>query len=114
VATFKGKTSDAQSPLLGADFWKKGVRIEGVIQREFSMQTGPGYEISLRTPVKVAGAMEKKVSIGALKGLKMALNAAGVEDWQVGDKVVIECTGSTKTTKGNDRVDFAIALDRPE
>jgi len=78
------------------------------------MQTGPGYEISLRTPVKVAGAMEKKVSIGALKGLKMALNAAGLEDWEVNDRVIIECTGATKTTKGNDRVDFSVVVDRPE
>jgi len=114
MAQYKGKTSDAQSVLLGAKAWKKGMRIEGSVTREFDTQNGTCYEISLRTPVKVAGNMEKKVSVGALKGFKMALNAAGVDDLQVGDRVIIECTGTTGTTKGNDRVDFSVVLDRPE
>lgn len=114
MAQYKGKTSDAQSTLLGAKAWKKGMRIEGTVTREFQTQNGACYEISLKTPVKILGNTEKKVSIGALKGFHMALNAAGVEELQINDRVIIECTGTTGTTKGNDRVDFQVVLDRPD
>jgi hypothetical protein len=54
------------------------------------------------------------VAIGALAGFHMALNACGLDELQVRDRVIIECTGTTGTTKGNDRVDFNVAVDRPE
>jgi hypothetical protein len=114
MGTFKGKSSDAQSPILGASFWKKGIKIEGRVGRSFPTQNGDCFEISLRTPVKVNGNLEKKISIGALKGFHMALNAAGLESLQEGDNVIIECTGTTATNKGNPRVDFNVAVNRPD
>lgn len=112
MTMFKGKTQDAQCPILGAKEFKKGVILEGLISKEFQTQNGPCFEITLRTPFKVNGVMEKKVAVGGLKGLHMALSACGLESFVVGDKVRIECTGSTGTTKGNDRVDFNVAVDR--
>lgn len=114
MSQFKGKSSDAQSPILGAPFWKKGVKIEGRVGRTFQTQNGDCSEISLKNPVKVNGQLEKKVSIGALKGFHMALNAAGLESLQEGDLVIIECTGVTPTTKGNPRVDFNVAVNRSD
>jgi hypothetical protein len=100
--------------MMGAKTWKKGLRLEGVCSRTFETQNGTCFEITLRNPTKVNGALEKKVSIGALKGFHMALNAAGLETLEVGDKVIIECTGTTETSKGNPRVDFNLAVDRPD
>jgi len=44
----------------------------------------------------------------------MALNAAGLEELQERDAVIIECTGVTETNKGNPRVDFNVAVNRPD
>jgi len=111
---FKGKSSDAQAPILGAKFWKKGLKIEGTVLKSFQTTNGTCFVISLKTPVKVGAAMEKQVAIGALKGFHMALNAAGLEELQERDAVIIECTGTSATTKGNDRVDFNVAVNRPD
>ena len=115
MAIHKGKTQDAQSPILNAEFWKKGVKIEGTVTREFATTNGTCYEVSLKTPVKVAGNMEKKISLpGNSAGLRMALSACGLESLEAGDKLILTCSGKTSTTKGNDRTDFELVLDRPE
>ena len=114
MAQMKGKTSDSSSPILGAAFWKRGTKIEGTVIRNFPTVNGTCSEILLKTPVKVNGNTEKKVSIGALAGFRMALNSAGLEELQEKDSVIIECTGSTPTGKGNPRVDFNVAVNRPD
>jgi hypothetical protein len=114
MTMFKGKTSDAQSPLLGAKDWTKGMKLEGTVSRSFDTQNGTCFEVTLKTPTKLRGNLEKKFSIGALKGFHMALNAAGIEELRVNDRVIIECTGTTETNKGNPRVNFNVAVDRPE
>lgn len=114
MAQYKGKTEDAASPILGAPFWKKGVKVTGVVLREFQTTNGVAYELSLKEPVKVKGNLERKVSIGGMKGFHMALNAAGLEELLKGDRVIIECVGFTDTGKGNPRVDFNVGVDRPE
>ncbi len=114
MAIFKGRTSDAQSPLLGAKDWKKGMKLEGQVTRSFETVNGTCYEVTMPVAVKIRSTLEKKFSIGALKGFHMALNSAGVESLEVGDKVIIECTGTTETNKGNPRVDFLVTLNRPD
>jgi hypothetical protein len=114
MTQYKGKTQDAQCPILGATYWKKGLKIEGTVSKSFQTTNGTCFETTLKTPVKVNGTLEKKVAIGALAGFHMALNACGLDELQVRDRVIIECTGTTGTTKGNDRVDFNVAVDRPE
>jgi len=111
---FKGKSSDAQAPILGAKFWKKGKKIEGTVLKSFQTTNGICFVISLRTPQLVNNVLEKQVAIGALKGFHMALNAAGLEELQERDAVIIECTGVTETNKGNPRVDFNVAVNRPD
>lgn len=114
MVQFKGRTSDAQCPILGASFWKKGVKVTGTITKQFDTANGICSEITLITPMKVGESTEKKVAVGNMAGFHMALNAAGLETLQLRDRVVIECTGSTPTTKGSNRVDFTIAVDRPD
>lgn len=107
----RGKTKDAQSPFLT---WKKGMSIQGTVTRQFETTTGQCFEISLAKPMTVEGQSEKKVSInGEKSGIRMALNAAGLEGLEIGDKIILGCTGTTPTNKGNPRVDFEIAVDRP-
>lgn len=115
MTMMKGNTRDAQSVLLGAKLWKKGMKIEGTVTRNFDTQNGTCSEILLKTPITVTGFLEKqkKVSIGALAGFKMALNAAGLDTLEANDRVIIECIGETPTNKGNARMDFVVSIDRP-
>lgn len=115
MAKFTGTTEQAGGSFLGADFWKKGVRIEGVVNGTFETSVGLSYSIALNKPIKINGKNEETVSIGGLKGLHMALRAAGVPDQELvtGDAVIIECTGTTPTDKGNDQINFKILVDRP-
>ena len=116
MGRFKGTTEDAGGQFLGSDFWKKGVQIQGEVTGTFQTEIGTSYSLNLKTPVKVNGKNEDKVSIGGLKGLAMALRAAGVpnQELAVGDAVVIECTGTTPTDKGNAQINFKVLVDRPE
>jgi hypothetical protein len=66
----------------------------------------------LKTPVSVNGEKTDRVSIGGLKGLSMALRAAGANEFRVGDIFTIVCVGFTHTSKGNDQIDFDVAVSR--
>jgi hypothetical protein len=114
MAIFKGTTEDAGGQFLGSEFWKKGVRIEGTITGSFQTEIGTSYSLSLKNQVQVNGKKEDKVSIGGLKGLNMALRAAGIPNQELlpGDAVVIECTGTTPTDKGNPQINFKVLVDR--
>jgi hypothetical protein len=113
---FAGSTEDAAAPFVGAGFWKKGTRVEGEVFGRFDTENGESFNIRLTKPVMVNGDKTDKISVGGLKGMEMALRASGVPNgkFQVGDKVIIECTGSTDTTKGSPRLDFKVLVDRPD
>ena len=53
---------------LGAKFWKKGTKIEGVISGTFQTEIGTSYNAHLKTPENVDGEKTDRVSIGGLKG----------------------------------------------
>lgn len=123
---FGGKTADAGAPILSAKYWTKGKQILGTVLRTFSTENGECYVIQLNKPIEVdrentyppVPGKEKleKVSVGALKGFGMALQAAGLPGAKllVGDKVQISCTGTTPSGKGNDQIDFDVQVDRDE
>jgi len=114
MATYKGKTEDAASPILGASWWEKGKRIMGRVVRSFRTANGTCYELKLGSPVVVGDfGLIDRVSVGALKGFGMALAAAGLDGLRRGDSVLLECTGSTATEKGNPMVNFVVEVDRP-
>jgi len=124
MAHFGGKTADAGAPILSAKFWKKGKQIIGNVLRTFSTENGECYVIQLHKPMEVDRkqtypALDAKenldrVSVGALKGFGMALQAAGLPGAKllVGDKVQITCTGTTPSGKGSDQIDFDVQVDR--
>ena len=111
--TFKGRTEDADSVFLGADFWKVGVKIAGKVTRTFVSENGPCYVLQLVNPVQLDSEPVDEVSIGNLTGFRMALQAAGLDKLQVGDAVHLECTGLKSTTKGSPRANFEIEVTRP-
>lgn len=110
---FRGRTEDADSVFLGADFWKLGVKIAGKVIRAFESENGPCYVLVLVNAVELDGERVDQVSIGNLTGFRMALQAAGLERLQVGDQVHVECTGLKATTKGSPRANFQIEVTRP-
>lgn len=111
--TFKGRTEDADSGFLNAEFWKPGVKIAGKVIRMFGSENGLCYVVELITPVELDGEHVHQVSIGNLTGFRMALQAAGLEGLQVGDQVHVQCTGLKPTTKGSPRANFEIEVTRP-
>jgi hypothetical protein len=111
--TFEGSTREA--PFLGAEFWKKGKRIEGQVEYVFQTQNGPSSAIQLQKPVQLNGKSVELVSIGNLKGFMQALRDANVPNGlQAGDLIILECIGTTETTKGNPQINFKIAVRRPK
>ena len=112
MSKMKGKTQDAPV-LIGASMWQKGMRIEGTVSREFATKNGPCYEITLSKPAKIEGETIKKVAVGNLAGIKMALNAAGTDEFKIKDRIVLICTGSTDVGQMSPRVDFELEIDRP-
>jgi hypothetical protein len=116
VQVFKGRTVDAQSPFLSTEFWKKGVRVAGVIERVFKIEGRNNYAVHLLKPVEIDGEPCDVVSVGESAGLRMAMQAAKVHELREGDQVVLECEGETASKKkGNSpRKDFNIEVTRPE
>jgi hypothetical protein len=110
---FHGRTEDADSVFLSAEFWKPGVRIAGKVIRTFGSENGPCYVLDLVNAVELDGERVDEVSIGSLTGFRMALQAAGLERLQVGDQIHLECTGLKATTKGSPRPNFGIEVSRP-
>jgi len=111
--TFAGSTKEAGGQFLGANFWKKGVKIEGQISGTFLTEVGKSYNAHLTKPVIVNGEKTDVVSIGGLKGLSMALRASGANEFREGDLFIIECIGHTPTNKGNAQIDFKVVVNRP-
>jgi hypothetical protein len=111
---FSGATEDAGGQFLGAAFWKKGVKIEGVVTAIFETSIGENYAIHLTKPTTVDGEKTDSVSIGGLKGFAMALRAAKIPNQEllIHDMVIIECTGFTPTEKGNPQINFKVAVRR--
>jgi len=110
---FHGRTEDADSVFLSAEFWKPGVKIVGTVARTFESENGPCYVMDLVNTVELEGERVDQVSIGNLTGFRMALQAAGLERLQVGDQLHVECTGLKPTSKGSPRANFEIEVTRP-
>jgi hypothetical protein len=110
---YRGRTEDADSVFLGADFWKPATKVAGKVVRSFESENGPCYVLDLLQSVELEGELVDRVSIGNLTGFRMAIQAAGLERIQVGDQLHLECTGLKQTSKGSPRPNFAIEVTRP-
>src|SRR5260370_39598159 len=96
---FRGRTEDAAAPFLGADFWTEGEFIEGVVDRVFDVEGRRCYALVLNAPIMLDEVDVSVVSLDSSAGLKMALQAAGLQSLEVNDKVLVRCTGKTPSKK---------------
>jgi hypothetical protein len=127
----KGNTADAAVPILKQKYWSKGISLDGYVTRIFQTTPEPGktadcFELELAKELIIDGSLLssserltgrqslKKVGVGAMAGLMMAIHAAGTTTLQEKDIVKITCTGETDTGKGNPRTDFQIEIDRAD
>lgn len=108
----EGNSQDVGNNFLGADFWQPGVRITGRVERKFDSVNGQCYALALAEAVELRGEQTSDVALGNLTGLRMAIQAAGVDDLEVGDEITLECTELRPTGKGNPRIDFKIQIQR--
>ena len=95
----QGSSKEIGNNFLGSDFWEPGVQISGVVRRKFDSANGQCYAIELDGLVDLNGDQTREVALGNLTGLRMAIQAAGAEDLEVGDKFSLECTDLTPTGK---------------
>jgi hypothetical protein len=109
---FRGRTQDADSIFLGADFWTPEKEIAGKVVRTFDSENGPCYVLALLNPVQIGGEHVEEVSIGNLTGFRMALQSAGLERLSTGDLVHLRCTSLKPTSKGSPRANFEIEITR--
>lgn len=133
---FVGSTKNTQdnSAMLGAEFWKEGMEISALYNREFATKYGAGHEFLLVQPrqlfVKtdqyghssptVAGDAEgrpiTRFAMPPLAGFDMAyqdLVANGLDRFQHGDRCIIRCVGVQKATNSDfsDMPQFEISVD---
>lgn len=116
------------TPILGAPFWKPGVKVMGLYVRSFQTGVGECYEFLAGTPFKVlldqngrvaATGQEKIISrfaMGALTGFEIAVQRLdGFQNWQYGDQMILECTGFQKAqVEGqSDMPMFNLEVSRP-
>lgn len=114
MAQLEGESRDVANNFLGADFWQRGTSVAGSVLRKFESANGLCYGLQLSAPVRLNEQETSEVALGNLTGLRMALQAAGVDELQIGDQIQLECTGLQPTNKGNDRIDFKIHINRPD
>ena len=112
MAKFHGKTEDA--PFLSASFWQKGTKITCRVLRPFHTENGTAYAVKLHSPVKLGGKEVSLVALGGLKGFEMALVSAGLDRLRPGDELYLECVGKTASTKGAERIDFELEVNRSD
>jgi len=112
MAKFHGKTED--TPFLSASFWQKGTKIVGRVLRAFQTENGTAYAVKLHSPVKLGGNEVSLVALGGLKGFEMALVSAGLDRLRPGDELYLECVGKTPSTKGAERIDFELEVNRSD
>jgi hypothetical protein len=113
---YKGRTEDAALPFLSATFWKQGTKVSGVIERLFKAGDQQCATVRCLSPITVDGTETDTVNVGAMAGIRMALQAAHLKGFAEGDRIWLECTGFEPPKKaGNSpRVNFKVEVSRDD
>jgi hypothetical protein len=115
--SWKGHSSDIAVPLLGAEFWKVGTVVSGVLEgRRDQKVGGMAYRLTLDTPVSLDGEEVTEVELPSLTGIKNALESIRLQGYQLkrGDLWRVECEGIKKAKKEgfSDSPEFEIGVIR--
>ncbi len=117
VQSWEGHSSDIAVPLLGAEFWKDGTEISGVLEgRRDQKIGGAAFRLTLDTPVTIDGEEVTEVELPGLTGIKNALESLRVQGYQAkkGDLWRVRCEGIKKAKKEgfSDSPEFEISVIR--
>jgi len=112
-----GRSDEIALPLLGGEFWKKGVVVSGVFEGAREQKVGGyAYKLTLDLPVTIDGEEESLVELPSLTGIRNALAALRLKGYklQVGDLWKVACVGVKKAKKVDfsDSPEFEIAVQR--
>lgn len=100
--TWSGRSDEIAVPLLGAEFWKDGTYVNGVLEgRRDQKVGGPAFKITLDVPVVIDGVEETVVELPSLTGIKNALESLKLKGYQMrkGDLWAVRCVGIKKAKK---------------
>jgi len=132
MATFKGSTREGQemmkaqdaanAPFISAAYWKEGMRVSFVVLSVHKSANGPYVGAQLVSPMAIAieGKRHTLVRIGNLAGIGCALRKVFAEVkskyFQVGDGVVLTCTGITPPEQEgySPMPNFDVDVERPD
>lgn len=117
VQKWVGRSDEIAVPLLGAEFWKDGTEVSGVLEgRREQPEGGPAYKIALDNPVVVDGEEVEVVELPSLTGVKNALQSLREKGYQLrkGDMWRVVCVRIKKAKKADysDSPQFEIGVIR--
>lgn len=115
--SWTGRSDEIAVPLLGAEFWKEGVEVSGVLEgRREQKIGGAAYRIVLDNAVSIDGEMAEVVELPSLTGVKNALESLRQKGYALkkGDLWRVSCVGVKKAKKEefSDSPEFEIGVIR--
>jgi hypothetical protein len=100
--SWTGRSDEIAVALLGAEFWKVGTAIAGVLESSREQKVGGmAYRLTLDAPVNIDGEEETAVELPSLTGIRNALASMRGKGYQLkkGDLWRIECVGIKQAKK---------------
>jgi hypothetical protein len=117
VQNWVGRSDDIEVPLLGAEFWKEGTEISGVLEgRRDQKVGGAAFRLTLDAPVTIDSEEVTEVEMPSLTGFKNALESLRLQGYQLkkGDLWRLRCEGIKKAKKEgfSDSPEFELSIIR--
>jgi hypothetical protein len=100
--SWTGRSDDIAVPLLGAEHWKEGTTVSGVLDGVREQKIGGrAFRLVLDSPVSFDGEDADIVELPSLTGIKNAVQSLQLKGYQLkkGDLWEIECVGIKKAKK---------------
>jgi len=100
--SWTGRSDEIAVPLLGAEFWKEGTEVAGVLESRREQKVGGmAYRIILDAALALDGEDVSIVELPSLTGVKNALESLRLQGYQMkkGDLWRVRCEGIKKAKK---------------
>src|SRR5882762_3889005 len=82
--SWTGRSDEIAVPLLGAEFWKEGTEVDGVLEsRREQKMGGMAYRIVLNSSISLDGEDVSIVELPSLTGVKNALESLRLKGYQL-------------------------------
>lgn len=112
-----GRSDEIAVPLLGAEFWKDGTEVSGILEGRVEHKWGVAFRLTLDSAVFIGDEEVEVVEVSpSLTGVKNALQALKEKNYkpQKGDLWRVSCVGikKAKKTDYSDSPEFEIGVIR--